>query len=272
MFDPIKEIQGKLKQVETADVDNMDAPLAHADFFDEELQFGLNKLVSKVAIRGHLKHEFLVYMLGCSVYFSSAYLYDAFAAYFDRDNVGMPGTSCFFKIAALTDRNYAYLVIDHLNKRGGRAILAPLTAPPIEPEGKQTSTLNAFELALALVKDRFQRIRLICPVAEKNNDKDTVYFLQRIMEEESNKIRKYAHNVAKLRKLGSDESGLMFFDERCPEKCQDQAIAAAVEAIVPCKLYEGTMSRERKRQSAAVEDNFFAEDGRHRKALIRASE
>lgn len=43
---------------------------------------------------------------------------------------------------------------------------------------------NAFELSLALAKDRFNRIRLLCPVADKNNDKDTVYFLQRIMEEE----------------------------------------------------------------------------------------
>lgn len=39
------QIQGKLKQVETADVDNIDAPLAHADFFDVEVQFGLNKIV-----------------------------------------------------------------------------------------------------------------------------------------------------------------------------------------------------------------------------------
>lgn len=31
--------------METADVDSADAPLSHADFFDEELQLGLNKLI-----------------------------------------------------------------------------------------------------------------------------------------------------------------------------------------------------------------------------------
>lgn len=45
------------------------------------------------------------------------------------------------QIAALTDRNHAYMVMDQLNKRGGRAILAPLSAPPVEPEGKHSSTL-----------------------------------------------------------------------------------------------------------------------------------
>lgn len=52
---------------------------------------------------------------------------------------------------------------------------------------------------------------------------------------QANKIRKYAHNVAKLRKLGADEAGLMLFDDRCVVKGQDQALAAAIEAIVPCK-------------------------------------
>jgi hypothetical protein len=52
---------------------------------------------------------------------------------------------------------------------------------------------------------------------------------------QANKIRKYAHSVAKLRKLGPDESGLMLFDDQCVVKGQDQAYAAAIEAIVPCK-------------------------------------
>jgi hypothetical protein len=44
------QIQGKMKQVETADVDEADAPLAHADFFNEELQFGLNKIIRSVKL------------------------------------------------------------------------------------------------------------------------------------------------------------------------------------------------------------------------------
>lgn len=43
---------------------------------------------------------------------------------------------------------------------------------------------NAFELSLALAKDRFNRIRMVCSVADKSNDKDTIYFLSRLLEEE----------------------------------------------------------------------------------------
>lgn len=47
----------------------------------------------------------------------------------------------YLQIAALTDRNHAYMVMDQLKKRGGRVLLAPLSAPPVEPEGKHSSTL-----------------------------------------------------------------------------------------------------------------------------------
>ena len=45
-------------------------------------------------------------------------IYRSAAIYFDRDNVGLPGVSMFFKVAGVCKMNEQYKIADWLNKRG----------------------------------------------------------------------------------------------------------------------------------------------------------
>lgn len=118
------------------------------------------------------------------------HLYDSMAAYFDRDNVALPGACSltarptssppqpisslpsltrwrlcisglakFFAEEADSERNHARKIIEYMNERGGVVKLGHIEAPPnsdaaFASDPKKGDALCAMELALALEKVR----------------------------------------------------------------------------------------------------------------------
>jgi ferritin heavy chain len=64
-----------------------------------------------------------------SVEYSMSYIYHSLAAFFDRDNVGLPGFAAYFKESSDDERHHANLLMAQQNRRGGRVHLAAISRP-----------------------------------------------------------------------------------------------------------------------------------------------
>jgi len=51
----------------------------------------------------------------------ASYIYQAYASYFARADVSLPGVKKFFSAASLEERDHAQMLIDYVNQRGGHA-------------------------------------------------------------------------------------------------------------------------------------------------------
>lgn len=54
------------------------------------------------------------------------------SAYFDRDNVSLPGFARYFRDQSQEERGHAQKLMDFLNTRGGRVALKALVPPETE--------------------------------------------------------------------------------------------------------------------------------------------
>lgn len=67
-----------------------------------------------------------------SIEYNVSYVYHSLYAYFDRDNVGLPGMASFFKAASEEEREHAELLMEYQNVRGGRVRLASIIQPEVD--------------------------------------------------------------------------------------------------------------------------------------------
>lgn len=68
----------------------------------------------------------------CSIEYNVSYVYHSLYAYFDRDNVALPGMAAFFKAASEEEREHAELLMKYQNTRGGRVRLASMIQPEVD--------------------------------------------------------------------------------------------------------------------------------------------
>jgi Ferritin-like domain len=68
----------------------------------------------------------------CSIEYTVSYVYHALFAYFDRDNVGLPGMAAFFKAGSEEEREHAEQLMEYQNLRGGRVRLSSMLQPETE--------------------------------------------------------------------------------------------------------------------------------------------
>jgi hypothetical protein len=59
-------------------------------------------------------------------------VYHSLYAYFDRDNVALPGMAAFFKAGSEEEREHAELLMEYQNVRGGRVRLASIIQPEVD--------------------------------------------------------------------------------------------------------------------------------------------
>lgn len=76
-------------------------------------------------------------VLVCSIEYNVSYVYHALFAFFDRDNVGLPGFAKFFKEASEEERGHAELLMRYQNRRGGRVKLNSILMPEMEFDHEQ---------------------------------------------------------------------------------------------------------------------------------------
>jgi ferritin heavy chain len=134
----------------------------------------------------------------------NSYVYHALHAYFDRDNVALPGFAKFFKEASDEERDHAQKLISYQNERGGRVRLAPLAAPETEfSHPEKGDALYAMELALAMEKLNFAKLRELHDACDKAGDAAAADFVEgELLSEQTESVRKVAGMVAQLRRVG----------------------------------------------------------------------
>lgn len=124
--------------------------------------------------------------------YNISYVYHALFAYFDRDNVALPGIAEFFKNQSEEEREHAEKCMKYVTKRGGRVKLQPVSAPMTEYYHKEKvrrksfkfktrflkgDALYAMELALSLEKLNYQKLRELWAVADKAQDPQMCDFI-----------------------------------------------------------------------------------------------
>ena len=99
VFQPFSEVKSELSTVGSTPATSSFAKVE----FNEECEAAINEQIN--------------------IEYTISYVYHALHAFFDRDNVGLPGFAQFFDEASKEEREHAQLLIEYQNKRGGRVQL-----------------------------------------------------------------------------------------------------------------------------------------------------
>merc|ERR1712017_66461 len=139
-----------------------------------------------------------------NIEYSISYLYHSMYAFFDRDNVGLPGFAEYFKHESEEERDHSEKLIEYQNKRGGRVVLGALMSPITEFDHEQNGeALYSMELALSLEKLNYEKLVDVHKVADEAGDPSLTDFIEgEYLEEQIEAINKVAKFVSQLRRIG----------------------------------------------------------------------
>merc|ERR1712017_47588 len=149
-----------------------------------------------------------------NIEYSISYLYHSMYAFFDRDNVGLPGFANYFKEESLEERSHAEKLIEYQNLRGGRVVLGSLMSPITEfDEAEKGEALYSMELSLSLEKLNYERLVELHSIADKNGDPALTDFIEgEMLEEQVEAVNKVAKMVSQLRRIGKGHA-VWHFDQ-----------------------------------------------------------
>ena len=97
----------------------------------------------------------------------ASYVYLSMAAYFDRDDVALPGFHKYFRKASDEEREHAQKLIKYQHTRGGVVMLKDVGKPSKDEWG---SGLDAMQAALALERNVNQSLLELHALASSRND------------------------------------------------------------------------------------------------------
>jgi ferritin heavy chain len=194
VFEPFTEVQSQLVQVPSA--------------YSESLARQRYSTSCEAAINDQINVEYNV-----------SYVYHALYAYFDRDNVALPGFAKFFKESSEEEREHAEKLMEYQNKRGGRVKLNPISSPVMEfDHAEKGDALYSMELALSLEKLVNEKLLSLHQVAVDNNDPEMCDFIEReYLVEQVEAIKKISGYVSQLRRVGKGH-GVWHFDMELQEE------------------------------------------------------
>jgi len=153
-----------------------------------------------------------------NVEYSASYLYHSLSAYFNRDNVALPGLAKFFKAASDEERDHAQLLMDYQAKRGGKVVLSGL-APPLSATDDLAAAgpgdaLRAAELALAVEKLTNEKLLQLHAAASAAEDPALCDFVEgELLSEQVDAVYEASEMVSKLRRIGPNGHGVWAFDQ-----------------------------------------------------------
>lgn len=139
--------------------------------------------------------------------FWSAYLYLSMAMNFESK--GQAGVANWFRIQFREEQTHAEILINYLNQRGGRVILAPIAAV----ETEWATPLEAFEATLEHEQKVTSLINNLFALAEEEKDYATrdrlAWFVGEQVEEEDN----CRQLIDKYRLIADNGMGLYMLDQ-----------------------------------------------------------
>lgn len=189
IFEPFTEVQGQLTQISQAYSES----LARQRFSDP-CEAALNEQIN--------------------VEYNVSYVYHALFAYFDRDNVALPGFAKYFKEASDEERGHAEKLMKYQNTRGGKVVLQSILMPVMEfDHPHKGDVLYAMELALSLEKLTNEKLLNLHSVAQEANDSQmTDYIEGNFLTEQVEAIKQVSEYVAQLRRIGKGHA-VWHFDQ-----------------------------------------------------------
>lgn len=163
-----------------------------------------------------------------NVEYNVSYVYHALYAYFDRDNVSLPGLAQYFRAASDEEREHAEKLMSYQNQRGGRVKLQSIVMPVMEfDHPEKGDALYAMELALALEKLTNEKLLQLHQAAADANDPQMTDFVEgTFLTDQVEAIKKVSGYVAQLRRVGKG-LGVYHFDLQLQEEMEAGADAAA---------------------------------------------
>lgn len=190
VFEPFSEVQNELVQVSQS----FSQSLARQKFSDS-CEGALNEQIN--------------------VEYNVSYIYHALFAYFDRDNVALPGFAKYFRDASDEERGHAEMFMKYQNVRGGKVKLQSILMPTIMEfdNSQKGEALYAMELALSLEKLTNQKLLNLHTVAQEANDGQMTDFIEgNFLTDQVQAIKKVSEYVSQLRRLGQGH-GVWHFDQ-----------------------------------------------------------
>ncbi|MDE6229782.1 MAG: ferritin [Muribaculaceae bacterium] len=137
----------------------------------------------------------------------SAYLYLSMGMF--CEDKGMPGVANWFRIQFKEEQAHAEIFMNYVNRRGGRVLLAPIDAVPVDG---WNSLSELFEAVLAHEQKVTAMINDLYALAESEHDYATrdqlTWFVNEQVEEEENAQTL----INKFRMIGTDGPGLYTLD------------------------------------------------------------
>lgn len=137
----------------------------------------------------------------------SSYMYAAMSMYFETED--MSGAAGWMKAQAAEELVHAEKLMDYVNERGGRVLLAAIEKPPVEWD----SVLDAFQAALKHEEKVSSLINGLVTLAREEKDHMTDNFLQWFVAEQVEEEASASEVVRKI-KLAGDTGGGMFMIDR----------------------------------------------------------
>jgi len=141
-----------------------------------------------------------------NIEYNVSYIYHALFAYFDRDNVALPGLAKYFKESSVEEREHAEMMMEYQNMRGGKVKLQSIIMPELQEFGNDDKgdALYAMELALSLEKLNNEKLLALHKIAEDCDDPQmTDYIEGTFLSDQVEAINKVSHFVSQLRRVGA---------------------------------------------------------------------
>lgn len=142
----------------------------------------------------------------------SAYLYLSMAAFFDAK--GLSGFAHWMKVQAREEIEHAMKFYDYINSRGGKVVLEELEAPPSE----WGSIRELFREALSHEQEVTRRIHELVDLANEEDDKATLVFLNWFVEEQVEEEEIFQDILQKLEFAGETPQAVLFLDSKLGQR------------------------------------------------------
>ncbi len=137
----------------------------------------------------------------------SAYLYLSMGM--DMESKGLSGIANWFKVQFKEEQAHAEILMNYVNSRGGRVILAPIAAVDTE----WPSILAAFEATLAHEKKVTAMINNLYAMAEADKDYATRSMLTWFVDEQIEEEETAQGYIDKFKLIGNDGMGIYMLDQ-----------------------------------------------------------
>jgi ferritin len=137
---------------------------------------------------------------------SSAYLYLSMSAYCASNN--RPGCARWMHVQWQEELSHAMKLLEHINDRGGHAVLMAIPQPPTEFKG----LLDVFKQVLDHEKEVTALIHRLYETSVKENDYPAQVMLQWFIKEQVEEEKNATEVVEQLKLIGDQGAAVIMLD------------------------------------------------------------